>query len=88
MSDDLTLDELRARISAIDRGIFEAINERLRLVARLKAVKRENGIAFVDREREAALFDERARENGGPLSEEGLRAFYSELLALVKRELP
>ena len=88
MSADLTLDELRERISAIDRGIFEAINARLRLVAQLRVVKQESGLAFLDLGREAALFEERIRENGGPLSDEGLRAFYTELLALVKRELP
>jgi len=87
MSDYVTLDELREQISAIDRGIFESINARLRLVAQLKVVKQESGLAFLDPGREAALFEERLRENGGPLSDEGLRAFYTELLALVKREL-
>jgi hypothetical protein len=33
------------------------------------------------------MLDDRARENGGPLSESGLRAFYAGLLALTKREL-
>jgi chorismate mutase/prephenate dehydratase len=88
MSDDPTIRDLREQISAIDRGLVEAVNERLRLVARLKRHKDEHGISFVDPEREAALYDERLRENSGPLSDEGLRAFYGELLALVKRELP
>ena len=70
MSTELTLDELREQISAIDRGIFEAINARLRLVAQLKVVKQESGLAFVDPTREAALFEERIRENSGPLSAE------------------
>jgi chorismate mutase / prephenate dehydratase len=81
------MDDLRARISATDREIVELVNRRLELVAELKRYKDEHGIAFVDPEREAALFEERARENGGPLSDEGLRAFYAELLALTKREL-
>jgi chorismate mutase/prephenate dehydratase len=85
---DGRLDELREEISALDRVIFAALNERLRLVARLKQVKEELGVAFVDPEREAALYEERVRENAGPLSDEGLRAFYRDLLALVKRELP
>jgi chorismate mutase len=81
------LQELRAQITAIDRAIFAAVNERLRLVARLKRVKDEHGIGFLDTGREAALLEERARENEGPLSEAGLRGFYAELLALMKREL-
>jgi chorismate mutase len=88
MSGGETLNELRDQISAIDRAIFAAVNERLRLVARLKQVKEEQGLAFVDPAREAALLDERLRENDGPLSADGLRAFYVELLALVKREAP
>jgi chorismate mutase/prephenate dehydratase len=88
MSGDGTLNELRDQISAIDRAIFAAVNERLELVAQLKQVKQEQGLAFVDPDREAALIDERLRENDGPLSADGLRAFYVELLALVKREAP
>ena len=34
-----------------------------------------------------SMFDRASNENGGPLSDEGLRAFYTELLALTKREL-
>ena len=81
------MDDLRAQISATDREIVELVNRRLELVAELKRYKDANGIAFVDPEREAALYEERARENGGPLSDDGLRAFYAELLALTKREL-
>ena len=33
------------------------------------------------------MVDERVRENAGPLTDDGLRAFYVELLALIKREL-
>jgi chorismate mutase/prephenate dehydratase len=81
------MDDLRARISATDREIVELVNRRLELVAELKRYKDEHGIAFVDPEREAQLYAERAAENGGPLSDEGLRAFYAELLALTKREV-
>jgi chorismate mutase / prephenate dehydratase len=81
------MDDLRARISATDREIVELVNHRLELVAELKRYKDEHGIAFVDPEREAQLYADRAAENGGPLSDEGLRAFYAELLALTKREV-
>jgi chorismate mutase len=56
-------------------------------VAELKRYKDAHGIPFVDSEREAQLIDERLSENPGPLSDDGLRAFYVELLALMKREL-
>ena len=86
MTDDV-LEQLRAEITAVDRKILAAVNRRLELVERLKRHKDEHGIAFVDPSREARLLADRLRENAGPLSEEGLRAFYAELLALCKREL-
>ena len=86
MTDDV-VGQLRAEITAVDREILAAVNRRLELVTRLKRHKDEHGIAFLDPDREARMLAERLRENAGPLSEEGLRAFYAELLALCKREL-
>jgi chorismate mutase/prephenate dehydratase len=84
---DNVVNSLREEISAIDRELIALVNRRIEAVARLKRHKDEHGIAFVDPDREAQLVAERVRENRGPLSEEGLRAFYAELLALVKREV-
>lgn len=86
MSDDV-VNGLRDEITAIDREIVALVNRRLATVTRLKRHKDENGIAFVDPERETRMVAERVRENPGPLTEAGLRAFYAELLALTKREL-
>lgn len=86
MSDDL-VNSLREEISAIDRELIALVNRRIETVARLKRHKDEHGIAFVDPDRESQLVDDRLRENGGPLSEDGLRVFYAELLALTKREV-
>ena len=86
MSDEI-LNRLREEITAIDREVVALVNRRIATVARLKRLKDEHGIAFVDPERETNMVAERVRENEGPLSEAGLRAFYAELLALTKREL-
>ena len=82
----MSLDELRAQVTDNDREIVEAINKRLELVARIKRFKAENGIAFVDPGREAALLDDLRRTNRGPLSDEGLERILEELLDLSKRE--
>jgi len=84
---DPVIRELREQISEVDGEILERINRRLELVARLKRHKDEHGISFLDPEREASMVDSRLRENRGPLSEDGLRSFYADLLALTKREL-
>ena len=84
---DSEVQRFRDEITALDRAIFDALNRRLELVAELKRYKAENGIAFVDPGRETEMVEERVAENRGPLSADGLRRFYKELLALVKREL-
>jgi chorismate mutase/prephenate dehydratase len=84
---DPGVDRFRAEIGAVDRELSAAVNRRLELVAALKRYKDERGIAFVDPRREAELIEERVRENTGPLSDDGIRSFYVELLALIKREL-
>jgi chorismate mutase/prephenate dehydratase len=79
--------DIRERITELDTGIIEALNQRLALVAELKRYKDEHGLSFLDPDRERWLFDHQSSLNRGPLSDEGLRAFYTELLALTKREV-
>ena len=66
---------------------LDAVNTRLELVAGLRRYKEENGIAFLDPGREEWLLQHLADANAGPLSEEGVRELFGEILALVKREL-
>ena len=84
---DPVMHDLREQISEVDRSILAAVNDRLKLVARLKGHKDAHGIDFVDPQREAWMLEHQASQNEGPLSDEGLRAFYAELLALTKREV-
>jgi chorismate mutase/prephenate dehydratase len=84
---DPTVKRLRDEISERDRAILDAVNERLELVAALRHHKLEVGLPFVDHERERELLDELVRANRGPLSAEGLRELFSEVLDLTKREV-
>lgn len=84
---DPVIRQLRDELSDNDVKIVEAINARLRLVARLKRVKEERGIGFLDPAREEWMLQYLTRANRGPLSAEGLKEIYSELLDLTKREV-
>jgi chorismate mutase len=84
---DPRITQLREELSANDVKIVEAVNARLELVARLKRVKDEVGVDFLDRAREAWLLQYLADANQGPLSAEGLQELYTTLLDLTKREL-
>jgi chorismate mutase len=86
-ADDPRVSELREQLADNDVKIVEALNARLELVAQLKRVKEEIGVDFLDPAREEWLLQHLANANRGPLSEDGLREIYTELLALTKREL-
>lgn len=86
-SADPLVRQLREQISDNDRAIVEAINKRLKLVARLKEYKASRGYEFVDPDREDWMLRYLERANGGPLSPEGLRDLFGSILALTKREV-
>ena len=66
---------------------MEAVNARLRLVARLKSYKESRGFDFADPEREEWMLRDVSRANRGPLSQEGLEQIYTAILDLTKREV-
>ncbi len=84
---DPVIRQLREQLSDLDRSIVEAINARLKLVAQLKRYKESRGIEFVDPDREEWMLQYLTRANRGPLTRDGLREIYDELLALTKREV-
>jgi chorismate mutase len=84
---DPLIRQLREQISDADCRLVEALNARLELVARLKAYKESRGISFVDPDREEWMFQYLTRANRGPLSTEGLREVFQEVLDLTKREV-
>ncbi len=51
-ANDPLIKQLREQLSDNDVRIVEALNARLKLVARLKRVKEERGIGFLDPARE------------------------------------
>jgi chorismate mutase len=79
--------QLREQISDNDRAIVEAVNKRLKLVAQLKRYKESRGMDFLDPEREEWMVQYLQRANRGPLTPEGLREIFAELLDLTKREV-
>ena len=87
MSDADRLAELRARVAANDGEIVAHVNDRLRLVTEIWALKADRGTARVDPDRERELLAQLDAANDGPLSSDGLRQLVTELLALTKSEL-
>jgi chorismate mutase/prephenate dehydratase len=86
-NDDPVLRRFRAQISETDLAILDAFNERLKLVAQVKAHKESRGIDFLDPDRERAMLEEMNRANSGPLSAEGVEELLRMILELSKREV-
>ena len=84
---DPLIRQLREQISDNDLAIVQAMNARLKLVARLKGYKESRGMSFVDPDREQWMLQYLARANRGPLSGEGLQELFDEILGLTKREV-
>jgi chorismate mutase len=87
LEQDPLIRQLREQISDTDRSIVEAVNKRLKLVARLKEYKEQRGLDFVDARREEWMLQYLARANRGPLSSDGLHEIFAEILDLTKREV-
>jgi chorismate mutase len=83
---DAVIRRLREQIAERDRAILDAVNARLRLVAELRRHKQSEGIDFVDPDQEERLLSALEAANSGPLSREGLRRLFAEILAQTKRE--
>ena len=80
MTDALTR-RLREQIAERDRAILDAANARLRLVAELKHHKETEGMSF------APSSADSSRSSCSGSANEGVRALFSEILALTKREI-
>ncbi len=84
--DDPVVASFRERISAADDDVLAAVNHRLRLVSELHAHKRANGHPLFDAAREQDVVARAIERNGGPLSDDGVRALYDLLLPLCTSE--
>lgn len=62
LSEDITLEQLRAEIRSIDREIVELIAQRTYVAESIAAVKRDQGIPTTDTSQEQTVM-ERAGEN-------------------------
>lgn len=77
----MTLDELRARIDAMDARLVELLNERTKAVLGIGALKKETGGEIYAPARERAVFDRIRAANHGPLPQESLQAIYREIMS-------
>jgi chorismate mutase/prephenate dehydratase len=79
--DEHLLDELRAKIDAVDHQLIELINERAKQVVEVGKIKRQYGLPIYTPHREAAVLKKVTGLNKGPLKDSTFEAVYRELMS-------
>jgi chorismate mutase/prephenate dehydratase len=77
----MSLAEHRQAIDAIDAQIVELLNDRTRHVLEIGALKVKQGQEIYAPHRERAVLDKVCKLNRGPITGEGLRAIYREIMS-------
>lgn len=80
----MSLDELRARIDAIDSQVLTLLNERAECAQKIGEIKKSSQAPFYVPEREKAVLQKLVELNGGPLPPEAVRAIYREIISAIR----
>lgn len=80
----MNLDELRAKIDALDADILRTLNERARMAQEIGELKRRSDAPIYVPEREKAVFTRIAEMNAGPLSNKALTTVYREIISAIR----
>ena len=76
----MTIDDWRKRIDEIDAKLVELLNQRSRFAAEIGRLKKQQQIPLYQPEREAEIFLNISRRNGGPLSDAALRRVFERII--------
>ncbi len=77
----MSLQEHRQAIDLLDGEIVRLLNERTRHVLEIGAIKLKAGEEIYAPHREQAVFDKVTRNNPGPITNDGLKAIYREIMS-------
>lgn len=78
------LDGLRRQIDDLDLQILRLLNERMAIVERIAAIKRQTAIEVQDQAREEAILSRLEEENRGPLSREEVEGIFREIIGVSR----
>jgi len=80
----LSLGNLRRQIDELDLEILRLLNERMAIVERIAACKRQVGIEVQDTAREESNLSRLEEENRGPLSREAVEGIFREIIEVSR----
>jgi len=76
----MSLEDWRRKIDEIDQKLVELLNERSRCVLAIGQLKKIDGTALYQPERERQVLNAVERANRGPLSEAAIRRLFERIL--------
>lgn len=76
----MSLEEWRRKIDEIDGKLVELLNERSRCVLEIGRMKKDDGMALYQPDRERQVLEGVERANHGPLSEAAIRRLFERIL--------
>jgi chorismate mutase-like protein len=76
----MKLEDWRRKIDEIDRRLVELLNERSSCVLEIGRLKKTDGMALYQPERERQVLDAAEKANQGPLSEAAIRRLFERIL--------
>jgi chorismate mutase len=75
-----TIEALRRRIDQLDRKLVELLNDRANCAVEIGRIKRANGLAIYQPEREQEILENAERINKGPLDDMAIRRLFERIL--------
>ncbi len=76
--------EWRTKIDELDRKLVALLNERAQAARAIGRLKSQTNMRIYEPDREKIIFDNIARSNSGPLSENDLKQIYERIIDIMR----
>ena len=76
--------EWRTRIDALDEQIVKLLNERAACAIAIGEIKRQNGAAIYEPQREQQVIEHARKSNPGPLTGEQVQDIYERIMDIMR----
>ncbi len=76
----MTIEERRAEIDRIDSDLLRIVNMRAQVACEIAALKRANGAALCDPQRELQVVERAQQSNRGPLDDQAVARIFRALI--------
>jgi len=76
----VTIDDYRKEINRLDSELLQIFNKRAALALKIGEIKKQQGIAVYDPEREKRIFETMSKDNPGPLANDAIVRLFERVI--------